>query len=367
MLYIILGILVSVVLALFWLIFGMKKEMENGSNSDKTAAIMERLTILSEQNREIRHTMDAKLSEAHKTSQEQINQTIRTVQGISGQSSRLISEVTEKLAKLDETNKQVINFSSQLQNLQDILQNPKRRGILGEYYLETVLKNVLPPAIYQMQYSLGKDDEGKELIVDAVIFVQDKIIPIDSKFSLENYNRILKCTDEVEKEKLEKYFKQDLKNRIDETSKYIQPKKNTMNFALMFIPSETIYYDLNMGTAGVSTADLIEYAGRKKVSIVSPNSFYAFLQTILLGLNQMKVAKDTQEIIKRVQNLGSHVQKYENFMAKLGSNLSNTVGSYESARKEFIKIDKDVMKIGGEERELIETVEVEKPKDEYEA
>jgi DNA recombination protein RmuC len=231
--------------------------------------------------------------------------------------------------------------------------------------LETVLRNVLPPSIYQMQYKLGQDEEGRELIVDAVVFFNNKVIPIDSKFSLENYNKISECSDQAEREKLEKVFKQDLKKRIDETSKYIQPKKDTVDFAFMFIPSEAIYYDLlinKIGESGVNAADLIEYAGRKKVNIVSPNSFYAFLQTILQGLKQIQIEKSTKEIIKRVQSLGTHIQKYETYFSKIGNNLSSTVGAYENARREFLKIDKDVIKIGGEERELLEPVIVDKPK-----
>ncbi len=371
MLYILLIVLILIIGTLLFFVFDMRRKIENGNDNEVKDKIMASLATISEQNRNLsdqnnhlRNTVDNKLKESYQTTQAQMNHAMQTVQGISGQSAKQIADVVAELTELKGATKQVLNFSSQLQNLQDILQNPKRRGILGEYYLETVLKNVLPPALYQMQYKIGKNEEGNDLIVDAVIFLQDKVIPIDSKFSLENYNRILDCKDIIEKEKLEKAFKQDLKYRIDETSKYIQPKKDTMDFALMFIPSETIYYDLNMGSAGINSADLIEYAGRKKVSIVSPNSFYAFLQTILQGLNQIKIEKTTKEIIKRVQSLGTHIEKYEVFLSRLGNNLSTTVGSYESARKEFIKIDKDVIKIGGEERELIETVEVEKPKTE---
>ncbi|HPN96576.1 MAG TPA: DNA recombination protein RmuC [Candidatus Moranbacteria bacterium] len=373
MLYIIIALLIATFSALVWLFFDMKKKMDNKEDREKITTIIERLAVLSEQNNnlmqqnhDLRRTVDAKLSETHKTTQEQMGQTMRTVQGISGQSAKQIADVVAGLTELRETNKQVVNFSAQLQNLQDILKNPKQRGVLGEYFLESTLKNVLPPALYQMQYKLGKDENGKDLIVDAAIILGDKrIIPIDSKFSLENYNKILECVDKLERDKLEKIFKQDLKNRIDETSKYIQSKYNTMEFAFMFIPSEAIYYDLlinKVGDAGVNAMDLIEYANRKKVQIVSPNSFYAFLQTILLGLKQMQVQKSTQEIIKRVQNLGTHLEKYGVYMSKLGNNLGTTVGAYENARKEFQKIDKDVVKIGGVERELIETVDVEKPR-----
>ncbi len=363
MLYVLAAVLIAVSVMLIWLVFDVKKKLGEQGNGEKIMALSEGQKMLVEQNRmlmdqneNLRQVIDNKLSETHKTTQNQISQ-----------SARQIADVVAGLTKLEETNKQVINFSAQLQNLQDILKNPKQRGVLGEYFLETVLKNVLPPSVFQIQYKLGQDEDGRELIVDAVIFVQDKIIPIDSKFSLENYNRILECRNKTEREGLEKLFKQDLKRRIDETSKYIQPKKNTMDFALMFIPSEAIYYDLlvnKVGESGVNAADLIEYAGKKKVNIVSPNSFYAFLQTILQGLRQIQVEKSTKEIIKRVQNLGVHIQKYETYMTKLGNNLATTVGSYEHARKELVKIDKDVVKVGGLERDLIETVEVEKPKEE---
>lgn len=365
MIYIFFGSLVLIIIFLIWLGLDLRKKMESGKEGEKMAVIMERLSILSEQNHRMREAVDSKLSETHRATQEQMSQTMRAAHEISGQSAKQIADVVAGLTKLEETNRQVVNFSGQLQNLQDILKNPKQRGVLGEYFLETVLKNVLPPAVYKTQYKIGKGDDGRDLVVDAAIFISDKIIPIDSKFSLENYNKILECKDALEREKIEKIFKQDLRKRIDETSKYIQPKFNTMEFAFMFIPSEGIYYDLlinTVGEAGVNTLDLIEYANKKKVNIVSPNSFYAYLQTIMQGLRQMQVEKSTKEIIKRVQNLGIHIQKYEVYMGKLGNNLATTVGSYETARKEFVKIDKDVVKIGGAERELIETVEVEKPR-----
>jgi DNA recombination protein RmuC len=369
-------LLILLILGIGVVIFLLLKKKEDGKNDEKDRAIIENLAAIKEQNRtlseqnlDLRHTIDSKLSETHKATREQMSQTIQTVQGISGQSAKQIADVVAGLTEMREmskqTNKQMFDFSAQFQNVQDILQNPKRRGILGEYFLESVLKNVLPPAFYQMQFKLGKDDEGRELIVDAVIKYQEKLIPVDSKFSLENYNRILECKDKTEKERLEKVFKQDLKDRIDETSKYIQPKENTTEFALMFIPSEAIYYDLlvnPVGDAGVNANGLYEYACKKRVNIVSANSFYAFLQTIILGLRQTEIEKSTEDIIKRVQKLGIHLEKYGGFMLKLGNSLATTVGTYDKAKKEFIKIDKDVIKIGGTERDLIETVDVDKPR-----
>ena len=264
----------------------------------------------------------------------------------STESIKIIRDVTERLTQLDETNKQVVSFADQLQSLQDILKNPKQRGVLGEYYLETVLKNVLPPKTYQMQYGFSNGE-----IVDAVVFVKEKVIPIDSKFSLENYNRLSQAKEKAEQDRLEKEFKNDLKKRIDETSKYIRPQENTMDFAFMFIPHEAIYYDLlvnEIGAVKVNTQDLIEYAFKKNVLIVSPTSFLAFLQTVLQGLKALQIEESAKEIQKRVGELGNHIQKYETYMTKLGNTLGTAVNHYNTAHKELKKVDKDVTRITGE-------------------
>ncbi|MBU0636945.1 MAG: DNA recombination protein RmuC [Patescibacteria group bacterium] len=341
------------------IIFLLTKHKNTG-DGEKITTMMERLTQLTEQNRELRQVMDNKLSETHRSTQEQFGQTTKIIQNITGQSARLISSVTEKLTKLDETNKQIINFSSQLQSLQDILKNPKQRGVLGEYFLEETLKNVLPPNSYQMQYSF-KDNT----IVDAVVFVKEKIIPVDSKFSLENYEKILNCHNAKEREKLEKQFKQDLKFRIDETSKYIKPAEKTMDFAFMFIPSEAIYYDLlinKVGAVQVNTRDLIEYAFKERhVIIVSPTSFLAYLQTVLQGLRALQIEESAKDIRKHVEMLGRHILSYDDFMKKLGVSMSTSVNHYNNAYKEFKKIDKDIVKIAGNETK-IEALIIDKPK-----
>ncbi|MFZ5364996.1 MAG: DNA recombination protein RmuC [Patescibacteria group bacterium] len=306
------------------------------------------LQLMQEQLKEIRQTMDFKLNESQKQIQMQF-----------GQSAKIIRDVTEKLTKLDDTNKQVMGFAEQLQSLENILKNPKQRGILGEYYLETLLKNVFAPNQYQLQY---KFNDGE--IVDAVIFVKDSIIPIDSKFSLENYNKIVEEKDPSQHERLEKLFKQDLKNRIDETSKYIRPQEKTTDFAFMFIPSEGIYYDLLVNTVGavkVNTRDLIEYAFKEKhVIIVSPTSFYAYLQTVIQGLKKMQIEEQTKEIIKRVEELNKHLAAYDLHMKKLGNNMSTAVNTYNSAYKEFKKIDKDVVRITGGQP-AIDPMQIDRP------
>jgi DNA recombination protein RmuC len=282
-----------------------------------------------------------------------------SLQHQSSESFKIIRDITEKLTRLDETNKQVVSFADQLQNLQDILKNPKQRGILGEYYLETLLKNVLAPSQYQMQYGFKNGE-----IVDAAVFVKDKIIPIDSKFSLENYNRLIEARDPSEKDRLEKAFVNDLKLRITETAKYIRPEEGTMDFAFMFIPHEAIYYDLLINKIGAVTDDtenLIQRAaGKYKVIIVSPTSFLAYLQTVLQALKAFQIEESAKDIKKNVESLQKHLLSYQEYQDKLGNALSTTVNHFNNSNKEFKKIDKDMVRITGIESDL-EILEIAKP------
>jgi len=338
--YLIILLLVIVISGLgimFFLLFKKKSEQK-----DDQAMLM-----IQQQLNQLSQVLDSKLAQSAKSVQTQFKE-----------SSKIIQNVTEKLTNLDNTNKQVIGFADQLKNLQDILKNPKQRGVLGEYYLETVLKNVLPPDSYKIQHSF-KDGT----IVDAVVFVDKQVIPIDSKFSLENYNRILDSQIPEEKKKHETAFINDLKFRIDETSKYVKPEEKTMDFAFMFIPSEAIYYDLLVNKVGAVTGDtnsLISYAAKKKVVIVSPTSFLAYLQTVLQGLRRQRISEQALGIIKEVERLGKHLGTYSQYMKKIGNHLTTTVSSYNKANKEFKKIDKDVVKIT-DGKPQIKIKEIEKP------
>jgi DNA recombination protein RmuC len=269
-----------------------------------------------------------------------------SVQKQLSESAKLVSDVTQRLTKLDETNRRVVDVADELKTLQNVLQNPKQRGVFGEYYLESVLDNILPPKNFQMQYRFADGE-----IVDAVVFLEKgQILPIDSKFSLENYNRMVGESSKLEREKLLAKVRTDLKLRIDETSKYIRPSENTMDFAFMFIPSESLYYDLLIGDVGTgsSARDLIEYAFRdKKVIIVSPTSFMAYLQTVLQGLRSLQIEEQAKDIQIRVGKLGQHISKFEEYMQKLGNALGTTVNHYNAAHKELGKVDKDVIKIAG--------------------
>jgi len=322
-----------------------------GDASEQAGGAGDGLRLILEQVNELGRTVDRKVGDLTKTVDSKINESSRNMQESMrsqlSESSKLIREVTEGLTKLDETNKQVVSFADQLQNLQDILKNPKHRGILGEYYLETLLKNVLAPGQYEMQYAFKNGE-----VVDAAVFVKDKIIPVDSKFSLENYNKLVEEKNPAEKEKLEKAFVNDLKMRIQETAKYVRPAEKTMDFAFMFIPHEAIYYDLLVNKIGMTadeTDNLIQRAASKyKVIIVSPTSFLAYLQTVLQGLKAMQIEETAKDIVKHVSQLGTHMKRYEEYHNKLGISLGTVVNHYTNAGRELKKVDRDVLRITGE-------------------
>lgn len=286
-----------------------------------------------------------------------------TIQKQFDQSAAIIRDVTKNLTGLLETNKQVLGFTESMKSLESILKNPKQRGILGEYFLETLLSNVFAPEQYKMQY---KFENGE--IVDAVIFYNDSIIPIDAKFSLEKYNQMINEDNKEKREALERAFKTDVKNRIDETSKYIRPSENTTDFAFMFIPAEGVYYNLlaqSVGTLDVNSQHLVEYAFRKHVIIVSPSSLFAYLETVMHGLKSIKMQESLKEVLKNIEQLGRHVGAYDKYMQNLGKNLSTTVSTYNNASREFKKIDKDVYRItGGQSGGGVEVLALEKPLDE---
>jgi DNA recombination protein RmuC len=339
---------------------------ELGTALDNLRQEMQRLN--SEQRQEVHAKLDRTndqlyrgISDAQKSAAAQFEQMMKNMH----ETSKTMQDVTGRLATLDATNKQVLDFSSQLQNLQNILRNPKQRGVLGEYWLETLLSNVLPKDAYKTQYHLGNNEAtGKELIADAVILIRDQIIPIDAKFSLENYNRLMEEQDPARKLQLEKDLKSDIQTRIDETSKYIQQQNGTMNFAFMFIPAEGVYYNLMNAEigSGINSRNLLEYAFSKHVMIVSPTSFFAYLQTVLLGLRELQLEKSTQDILKRVADLGKHFRAFAEFHSKVGSNLSTVINQYNLSSNELKKMSKDVVKItDGSSEDILDIDAVEKP------
>lgn len=357
MTYLLVAVLVVVVVGFVFILYVLQQRLKD-LRSDNTAQLLKQDLLA------LNNTVGALKDGLHEQITDRLdkNQTLmrESVTKQFAASSKLISDVTERLTKLDETNRRVVDVADELKLLQNVLQNPKQRGVLGEYYLQTVLQNVLPPERFRLQYKF----QGGE-VVDAVIYLEkNKILPIDSKFSLENYNRLLEETDKTKREHLAKLVKTDLKNRIDETSKYIRESENTMDFAFMFIPSEAVYYDLlinKVGTATTNARDLIEYAFRdKRVIIVSPTSFMAYLQTVMQGLRSLQIEEQAKEIQTRVLQLGQHIEAYDVYMRKLGHSLGTTVNHYNNAHKELKKVDKDIIKISNTTA-VVEPVIVDRP------
>lgn len=336
------ALVVVLLLVNAFVVYKLLQPKEEQKEDDKS------MLLLQQQLQELSRTMDSRLSEANKAMQEgsrlQFRDSKELMQEISREMNEQLRNVVQKTTEVSESSKQVFQVADQLKELQNILKNPKQRGVLGEYYLETVLQNVLPPESFQMQYAF---DDGE--IVDAAVFVKGKVIPIDSKFSLENYNRFAEAADGAEKVQFEKAFVNDLKLRISETAKYIRPTEKTTDFAFMFIPHEGIYYDLLSNKVGAGEENLIQRAaGKYKVIIVSPTSFLAYLQTVLQGLKALEIEERAQDIIKNVEKLSGHIGRYEDFYNKLGNTLATTVNHYNAGYKELNKIDKDVTRITGE-------------------
>jgi DNA recombination protein RmuC len=332
-------VLIVVIIGFVVVVFILNQRMRELKNANAVELVKSDVTELTRTITLLQQSVGDRLERNNVTMQTSMQKQL-------GQSAQLVADVTQRLAKLDETNRRVVDVADELKTLQNVLQNPKQRGVFGEYYLESVLDNILPPKNFQMQYKFNNGD-----IVDAVVFLEKgQILPVDSKFSLENYNRMVGEADKVKRAQLLASVRNDLKGRIDETSKYIRPDENTMDFAFMFIPSESLYYDLLIGDVGTgsSARDLIEYAFRdKKVIIVSPTSFMAYLQTVLQGLRSLQIEQQAKEIQVRVGQLGRHISAYDSFMQKLGGSLGTTVGHFNTAHKELKKIDKDIVKIAG--------------------
>lgn len=320
------------------------------------------MRLLFQQMGELNRTVDSKIGESQKMMSEsvsnQFNKSQELIQNINESVTKHLVNVTKGVTEANEASKQIFTVADSLKNLEQVLKHQKQRGNLGEASLELILSNILPPTAYKSQYQFKSGE-----VVDAAIITKEGIIPIDAKFSLDNYNRLLQETDDVRKAELEKEFVADLKKRIDETSKYIKTEENTLPFAFMFIPAEGIYYDLLINEIGgkgaikVNARNLIDYAyNDKKVIIVSPTTFAAYLQSVLYGFKAFKIEESAQEIRKYVGELTKHLQSYEEYHAKLGNTISTVVNHYNQSGKEFKKIDKDILKITGSSMEFEPTL-----------
>ena len=328
------------------LILGVLLVLVFGRNNEPKET--ESAKLLLQQMNELARTMDAKMNESRtemrSAVQTQFTESQRLLREINEQMSPSLVDVAKEQTKTNEATRQFMTIAEQLGNLEKTLKHQKQRGNWGEASLELILQNTLAPGQYKVQHEFLNKEK-----VDAAIITKEGFIPVDAKFSLDNYNRIIQAVDDRQREELEEEFKKDLKKRIDETAKYIRPEEGTLPFAFMYIPAEGIYYDLlvnEIGAVKVNTRNLIDYAyNDKKVIIVSPTTFMAYLQSVLYGFKAFKIEEGAKEIRKRVDELGKHLKAYEDYMIKLGNTLGTTVNHYNAAYKELGKVDKDVMRI----------------------
>lgn len=238
-------------------------------------------------------------------------------------SNQLIANVTEKLVTIEQSQQQVLSFAGQLQRLEQVFQNPKRRGLIGEYMLAEQLREILPRHTYDLQYRLINGS-----IVDAVIHFRDLHIPIDAKFPLENFAKADRDKD----------FFRDVRLRIDETSLYISPSDTTTPFAFMYVPAEGVMEKL-------LEEDIIQYAFQKKVILVSPISFFAYLQTVIQGLNALTIELKTKEMLDQLASLRTQLGKWQEEVGKVGKYLDQAKVVFDQSNRRAVAIDARLQQI----------------------
>ena len=361
-------IIISLLILVCILVFTIYRSNKNGGNIDVITQLSNTLSNqiqnirkeINDNSEKSRLEIESKLKVINKEINDFQVSSKSTMQKQFTDSNNIIKDVTTELAKIKGTNEQVLSFANQMKSLEKILGNQKQRGILGEIQLENLLANVLPPELFQMQYSF-KNNEA----VDAIIRVGDYIIPVDAKFSLDNYNKMIESSNKDELANLEKQFKSDIKDRIDETAKYIRPDEDTTDYAYMFIPADGLYQDLlhsRVETLKINSKDLVSYAYSKKVMIVSPMSLFPMLQITVKALHNLKVKDSIKDILNNVNKLANHLNAYKDYHERLGNTLGTVVNHYNKSTKEFKKIDKDVIKISSGNSQLnISNEEIEKP------
>ncbi len=249
--------------------------------------------------------------------------------------ARVIGQVQTSLGQLDEANKRIYEVGKDIQGLQNILKAPKQRGILGELILGELLAQILPNDRFQLQHTFKSNDK-----VDAVVCLAQGLVPIDAKFPLENFKRFWAAPTDKEKEEMHRLLIADTKKHIDAiASKYILPEEGTLDFALMYIPAENVYYELTISDYRIAgQRSLIQYALEKHVIPVSPNTLYAYLQTILLGLRGLKIEEKARSIQELISRLRLDFGKLDDDLGILGKHLTSASGAYDRSRKKFEQI-----------------------------
>jgi DNA recombination protein RmuC len=262
----------------------------------------------------------------------------------------VVSEVQKSLGSLSQATERVFEVGKDISSLQEILRAPKLRGGLGELFLGDLLLQILPQANYSIQYRFKSGET-----VDAVIKLGSGLVPVDSKFPLENFKRYIECQDELDKKALRRKFYSDVKKHVDAiASKYIVPDEGTFDFALMYIPAENVYYETIIKDENQDEASISTYALSKRIIPVSPNSFYAYLQAILLGLKGLKIEKSAEEIIRHLARLKNEFAKFRDDFDLVGKHMTNLKTKYDDSSRQLEKLGDKLVSVDSDELPLIE-------------
>jgi len=312
-----------------WALMQQQMEQLRGQISD---GLNKNISLLTEQQRAI--------NEQLRGITEQVNRQLLDSSGEISQrldnAARVIGDVQKNIGELSEASRQIFEVGKNIATLQEILQPPKLRGGLGEQFLGELLSQVLPPQFFTLQYMFLNGER-----VDAVVRLGERIVPIDSKFPLDNFKRIIECKTEEERKAYQKVFYRDVKKHIDDiASKYIVPNEGTYDFALMYIPAENVYYEtITKDDSFGEEKGILNYALKKKVIPVSPNLFYAYLQVIILGLKGLQIEKDTQKILALLASLKKDLGSFQEDFQLVGKHIVNALNKFEEARRRLDKFN----------------------------
>ncbi|MEK7528181.1 MAG: DNA recombination protein RmuC [Patescibacteria group bacterium] len=280
-----------------------------------------------EQINEMRRQVDTRLRE----NAEAFQSSNKTIGDRLDNAAKVVTTVTDKLGKMEEANKRIYDIGKDISSLQEILRSPKLRGNLGEEFLLDLLDSLLPKEMYAMQYVFKN---GKK--VDAIVRFKDYVIPIDAKFPLENFQKFAAAQDEKEKKVFKKAFMSDVKKRIDEAAQYIMPDEGTLDFVLLYIPAENVYYEVIIKDE--DNTDLRGYALKKRVIPVSPNNLFVYLQTVRMGLQGMQIEKGAREILATLTRLKGDFQKFGEDFSVLGSHIGNASRKYDESERRLERV-----------------------------
>ncbi len=338
----------AILLVLLWFIFQSQKKPVDPT-----------VTMLHQEVQTLRGQLTDAMLKSQEMVNKQLGQVAEQLQKSTGDlntrldnAAKVVQEVSKGLGSLGEATKQVFEVGKDIASLQEILRAPKLRGVLGELFLGDLLSQILPTAHYTLQYRF-KSGEA----VDAAIKLGVNLVPVDSKFPLENFRRVLETTTEEERRASKKKFIADVKKHIDAiASKYILPDEGTFDFALMYIPAENVYYELIIKDEAADTEkSLLNYSFSKRVIPVSPNSFYAYLQTILLGLKGMHIEEQAQEILQNLARLAGDFKRFEEDFELVGKHLTNMKMRYDEADKRLAKFGDRLQSLSSSEPEIEES------------